>query len=355
MKRFVIIVLIFWVQFRLDAQSIDTFYGPIEVTEPLLLELIESPPMQRLKKVYQYGISHFASPFQENYTRYDHSLGVFAVLRMKNAPFLEQVAGLLHDVSHTAFSHVGDFIVDFSVQIENDKGYQDDIHEWFLTHYGLGGLLEKYGIAPRDLCPTQEAFPRLEQSLPNLCADRIEYNLQGAFHRGFLTQAEAAEILQDLSFKNGKWVSTKRELVKKMAQFTLYMNEACWGSPGNYITSYWLAEIIRKGLQLRKITFEDIHFGTDELIWKRLRQIPDPFIQERFYRIMHPEQFYSLVNTQQADFVVKRKFRGIDPWIQTETAIRRLTDLDADFRRQYEEQKGRFAKGWGIKFIDTSY
>ena len=43
-------------------------------------------------------------------TRFEHSLGVFALLRRLRAPRREQVAGLLHDISHTAFSHAVDFV-----------------------------------------------------------------------------------------------------------------------------------------------------------------------------------------------------------------------------------------------------
>jgi len=354
MREFIFIILTLFVHFGLDAKRVDTFYGPLEVSEPVLLELIDSPPMQRLKKVYQYGISHFASPFRENYTRYEHSLGVFAILRMNNAPLVEQVAGLLHDVSHTVFSHVGDHIFDPQAPKEAAKSYQDDIHLWFLTNYGITKILEKYGISPQQITPSNESFPRLEEALPNLCADRIDYNLQGAFYRGFLTKKEVLEIAQDLSFKKGRWVSTKTALMKKMAQFTLFMNLECWGSAENYIISGWLAEIFSKALQLRKITFEDIHFGTDELIWNRLRQIPDPFIQERFYRILHPKRFYSLVEPDRADIVTSRKFRGIDPWIQTGSAVMRLTEMDQELRDQFEEQQELLAKGWAIKLAMLS-
>src|SRR5690554_5599914 len=103
------LILLFLIPSLIWGEKIETFYGLIDVEEPLLLELIEHPAFQRLKGVHQYGVSYYTT-HKEEYTRYDHSLGVFALLRAKGSPLKEQVAGLLHDVSHTAFSHVGDWI-----------------------------------------------------------------------------------------------------------------------------------------------------------------------------------------------------------------------------------------------------
>jgi HD superfamily phosphohydrolase len=111
-------------------EIVQTFYGPIEVKEPVLLELIHSAPMQRLKQVHQYGVAYYTKTHPEEYNRFDHSLGVFAILRIKGASLVEQIAGLLHDISHSAFSHVGDWVYAKENQ-END--YHSSVHEGFVA------------------------------------------------------------------------------------------------------------------------------------------------------------------------------------------------------------------------------
>ena len=69
----------------LYSRQIDTFYGSIEVQEPVLLEIIDSPIFQRLKNIHQYGISYYNTIYREEYNRYDHSIGVFAILRANNS------------------------------------------------------------------------------------------------------------------------------------------------------------------------------------------------------------------------------------------------------------------------------
>src|SRR5690242_7788429 len=92
--------------------ELQTIYGTFEIQEPVIIDLLESQAMQRLKKINQHGINDVVNP-EYAFSRYDHSVGVFILTRMFGGSLEEQVAALLHDVSHTVFSHVGDLI--FSV------------------------------------------------------------------------------------------------------------------------------------------------------------------------------------------------------------------------------------------------
>jgi HD superfamily phosphohydrolase len=277
----------------LCARQIDTFYGLIEVQEPVLLELIDSPTFQRLKSVHQYGIAYYTT-HREEYNRYDHSIGVFAILRTNGASIEEQIAGLLHDVSHTAFSHVGDWVFGKENQ---DKDYQNDIHSLFLEESGLANILKKYGFTSEQILPREELFPALENPLPNLCADRIDYNIQGAYYQGFITHEEAISIFKDLHFINNKWISRNPELMKKLTRFSLFMTENCWGSPTNYITSRWLADAILRAIDLGCISHADFHYGTDQEIWDKLTLQRDGIIQKKMKMIRDPQTYFSVVDT----------------------------------------------------------
>src|SRR3989344_8664366 len=87
----------------------DSVYGDEEIKEEVLIELINSKPFQRLKGISQQGMPRELW-FTHVNSRYEHSIGVLIILRRLNAGLEAQVAGLLHDVSHTAFSHVVDWV-----------------------------------------------------------------------------------------------------------------------------------------------------------------------------------------------------------------------------------------------------
>ncbi len=98
----------------------DRVYGEATIDDPEVLALIACPTFQRLKGIKQAGPSAFAYPFK-TVTRFEHSLGVYLLLRRLGAGVREQIAGLLHDISHTAFSHAVDFIISSEEQDHHEK------------------------------------------------------------------------------------------------------------------------------------------------------------------------------------------------------------------------------------------
>lgn len=346
-KAFFLLQLILLLPIALTAREVETFYGVFDVEEPVLLELIDSPAMQRLKKIHQYGVSYYYTHYQEEYTRYDHSIGVFAILRARGASLDEQIAGLLHDVSHTVFSHVGDWV--FKV-IYQEKDYQNGIHADFLKARGIERILNKYGYTVASIMPTHELFPSLESSLPSLCADRIDYNIQGAYHRGFITYDEAIEAFHDFKYEGSTWVASNVELMKKISLYSYYMSENCWGSALNYIQSRWLADAILRALELGDITQDTIHFGTDDEVWSLLDNHEDPLIQDRLNLLSETKDAFTYVPFQEADHIIKTKFRGIDPLIATKDGIVCLSKIMPEIGQQFIASKALHETGWGIKF-----
>lgn len=80
----------------------DDIYGEIKINEPILLKLLGSPSILRLKKISQCGVPDRYYHLK-NYSRYEHSVGAMILLRKLGATLEEQVAGLLHDVSAGPF------------------------------------------------------------------------------------------------------------------------------------------------------------------------------------------------------------------------------------------------------------
>src|SRR5262249_45453081 len=147
--------------------------------------LIACPTFQRLKGVKQAGPSAFAFPFK-TVTRYEHSLGVYLLLGRLGAGRREQVAGLLHDISHTAFSHAVDFV--FSSE---EQDHHEALKPVFLERPDVVRALAALGFAPRDFYD-DSVYPLLERPLPWLCADRLDYFLRDGLACGVVSPQAAA-------------------------------------------------------------------------------------------------------------------------------------------------------------------
>ena len=131
----------------------------VAIEEPAILDLIGCPTFQRLKGVRQAGPSALAFPFKD-VTRFEHSLGVFILLRRLRRRRREQVAGLLHDISHTAFSHAVDFV--FS---SDEQDHHEQLKPLMLDRptsprrSGAPGLLRRPILRRFDLSAARAADP----------------------------------------------------------------------------------------------------------------------------------------------------------------------------------------------------
>ena len=138
----------------------DRSWGEFEVNEGVLVELVNHPELERLKKISQFGLPYKYYPIP-GFDRYEHSVGVMLLLRKLGASLDEQAAGLLHDLSHTAFSH----LVDWVIGNRKEENYQDLCHKNILAKSGVAQILQNYGFSPENIAE-HERYTLLEQPSP---------------------------------------------------------------------------------------------------------------------------------------------------------------------------------------------
>jgi HD superfamily phosphohydrolase len=333
--------------FIIQDDKITTPYGSFTVEEKVIFDLIQSAAFQRIRYIHQYGVMKWIRKSPE-YSRFSHCLGVWALLRRYNAPLNEQIAGLLHDVSHTVFSHLGDHIFNHH-SIYNS--YQDDIHEWFLRKYSIDKILANYSIELRDILHKAAGYTMLEQNLPNLCADRIEYNLRGGVVAGLLKNEEIEPILEQLRFQDGRWFFLDVVAAAKFSRISLYLTENEWGSPANDLVYSWMAKAVQRALELQVVTFDEVHFSTDDVIWERLNNATDKIIKDYLHKAINYEDQFSVISSPaSANRIIRTKFRGVNPWVLVDGEFNRLIDLDLAFAQEYERVQSLTQNGWAIKF-----
>ena len=347
MYRFFILVVVFFAA-NSNAQTIDTIFGPVEENNQVILELLNSKAIQRLKYIDQSGPEPFFDASFPSFNRYDHSLGVYALLKKYNVSTEEQIAGLMHDASHTVFSHSADLV--FQSGIKRQESYQDSIHDWFLQRMAVDKILAKYNLTIRDISPKNPSFIALEQPFPDMNADRIEYNLHTGLVYKDLSHSDVTNILNALQFNNNKWYFTDIYAAKKFAKLSTYYTKTFWGNAHNAAIYSVAAAAIKYALHKKLIVKDDLHFGADQKIVDVLTTTSDPQLKIFVNMLRDINKYYVIADKNNYDIYQPVKMRGIDPLVLQAGNLRRLSSLSLDFKHELELTQANCNHGIYIKF-----
>lgn len=249
----------------------DRVYGKFEITEPIILELIKSAQLQRLKDIDTAGyrplwIKPDTKTGEYDHSRFAHSVGVYLLLRKYGAPLEEQIAGLIHDVSHSAFSHCIDYVLE--VGSEKDHDHQDNIFVDFVKRTKIPQILKRYGFDLNYILDDSH-FPLKEKSLPDLCADRIDYSLRTAVIFGELDDNGKKYLLNNLSTENNNWVFRDFESARRYAELFLRLNTIYYAGFPSAIMFRTVGDCLRYALQKSYVSENDL-YATDKLVIEKI-------------------------------------------------------------------------------------
>jgi len=298
----------------------------------VLIDLMESRAMQRLQGVLQHGITGLIGITRAT-SRFEHSLGVMLLVRRLGGGLEEQIAALLHDVSHTAFSHVIDYVFDG----HDSQGYHEEHKETFVAASDLPAVLDKHGYDWRAFLH-EEDFSLLEQPSPALCADRLDYFLRDSLDLGLGTLAQIREAVDSLRAWEGKIVVSGLEQARWMGATFLQADQVSWANFREVGLYELTAQAIRRALKLGVLTVADL-WTTDAEAWDRLNASSDGELQA-LLRLVSPRTGF-VWDENEPTFRVSTKLRTIDPPVLVDGAVYPLSALDPAFaawRKAYLEQ-----------------
>lgn len=301
----------------------DRVYGPQEIIEPVVLELLGSSALERLKGVDQYG--YFEANFSGTASsRFNHSVGVYLLLNRYGAPLAEQIAGLIHDVSHTVFSHCIDYALAGGDQ--KRQSYQDDSFSSFLKKSELPAILKKYNF-DLDYILDDRNFPLKERALPDLCADRIDYSLRDALKFTGLMPAGAQAILDDLLVENGLWIFKNQKAAKNYAQLFLTLNQNYYCGLPSAVMLHSVGDYLKYSLEKKYILPADL-YTTDQAVLKKIEKFfnTDAHLRLLFDRLNNKIQAKN--NPLAYDFQVFCKSRVVDPYFKDGANLKKLSEAD---------------------------
>lgn len=351
MKKLAVVLILVSFSCILDARIVHTIFGDIDEKNPAILSILDSDAMERLKHIDQSGPDAYFTHNFPTFSRYDHSLGVYALLKKFNVSEQEQLAGLLHDASHTVFSHVGDLV--FQDGDDRQDSYQDSIHNWYLEKSGVDKILNKYGISVADVSPKNAEFTALEQPFPDMNADRIEYNLHTGIVFKDITENDAEEILTSLKYDDGNWYFTDIVNAKRLAKLSTYYTKTFWGSPRNIALYTVTAAVIKRAIEQGVLDKQEFIFGIDEEVITKLSHSEDKKIKQLFNIMEDIDNHFVKADESNFDVFQPIKMRGINPLVLHENDLVRLSDISLDYKNDLDATEEYSKRGVYIKFVNV--
>jgi len=318
----------------------DSVYGAQEITDPLVLALIETPEMQRLKGINQYGVLNLIDSHLFT-SRFDHSVGVYLLLRKLKAPREEQIAGLLHDISHTAFSHVIDYVYDDHV----GQTVHEKFHHQVISHSKIPQMLMDANLNP-DYVLNEKNHGLLERDLPDLCADRLDYFLRDSLIIGVNSPQMVQRTLEDIfSFAQGM-MFTNTKIAKNVFYGFMETCRVFWGNAIQSGAYQLMADTLKLGLDEKVITEKDF-FLADEEVLTKLISSGNARILENLE--LFDKDAFSIGTPEDYTYHVKTKTRYVDPNIHCGQGIFRTSQFFPELKVEIEKFKEEYSKGFYIK------
>ena len=184
----------------------DPIHDYIELDD-LALALVETPHVQRLRRIRQLGFSNLVYP-GANHTRFEHSLGVYHLARQMvkqvDEPQRNELlaAALLHDIGHGPFSHATEGLIE-----RYTRKRHDDVEE-LLRKEEISDVFKDYSLSPSAIAKhiKGETYPgQIINS--EIDVDRMDYLVRDAHYTGVaFGLIDHVRLIHELRFNENKLV-----------------------------------------------------------------------------------------------------------------------------------------------------
>jgi HD superfamily phosphohydrolase len=276
----------------------DCIYKQIKI--PTLCQaFIDTPEFQRLRFIKQLGHVHYVYP-SAVHTRFEHSLGVMHLsgkmvkaLRRQGAEIsdrqrdLIQLAGLLHDVGHMAYSHLFDKFIETVKDSDVLPHHESRSLEFFWTINARLKLLTEsevefvsnliMGMIPNDV-GNAYLYEIVCNKQCGVDVDKMDYLFRDAYHTG-MHGFQSDYIIRNARLKDGHIAFSRKTEVDMKDLFDtrhrMHLNVYRHHTVRKYEKIYWCA--------MKRTVSQDgtLRASTDVTLENQLQK----YIPELFERI----------------------------------------------------------------------
>lgn len=268
-------------------------------------------------------------------SRLDHSYWVALIIWNFTKDPKQTLAWLFHDISHTVFSHVGDFLLWDQMNQESAEKYTTKLitedktimNELNNLHININEIDDytKYTIA--------------DNHWPKLSADRLEYTLSTPIWMGTKSIKEIEEMYKNIRILKNETGEDEMgfknfEIWEKLWLLSIENDSNYFSSNESTMAMSFASQILKYLLEKKYIKSLDL-YTLDE------KELIDMILKSKDNYLIWMWKYYTKMNkykvlenhTNTNNFCVsgKNKKRYIDPLIKTENGNFRLSQISKDF------------------------
>lgn len=267
-------------------------------------EIAETREMKRLQGVgMNCGCEYTKFPAYHNLlpsSRYEHSIGVGLIVWHFTKDIKQAIAGILHDISTPAFSHVIDFL---NKDYEKQESTEEKTHIIIKASKEIQAILHKYNLTTEDV-DDYHRYPIADNDGPRLSADRLEYTLANFYYRSLCSLQEIKIMYDDLVIQRNEdnedeLAFQSIEIAKKFTLLALD-NSYFYVDDEDRFSMQYLADILRLAWENNIIKEDDLYGDEEHLITLLLSDSRTKVFWQNFttfkelYTFKEKQKFYSI-------------------------------------------------------------
>lgn len=270
----------------------DPLYGFITINE-MELNVINAPAVQRLRRVAHLGLSDAVYP-SATHSRFEHSLGVMHLAGElaeslglpEDAVQAYRIAGLLHDVGHSPFSHALEGVIEERLGFEHERQSERVIRD----------LEDLYAPDAEFVIDIIHGDTKYDIVAGDIDADRLDYLERDSRRTGFRNSSvDVRTIVKFARTHEDRVVFDKKavQAIEDMFSARLRMRKTIAGHHATRIAEAMLRRAVNEFLDSTSYTASDVLTWDDSQLHTRLLEhegyesIPDKTGERLYARIVN--------------------------------------------------------------------
>ena len=183
----------------------DSIHDYIDLDE-LESSLVDTEPFQRLRWVKQLGSANLVYP-GANHTRLEHSIGVSHLVKQMASQSdvpndeisLVSVAGLLHDLGHSPYSHLADVLPFGKDHVE--------VTQDIINSSQISNIFREHGVDTNEVCNLIKGDHKYGSLISgDVDGDRLDYLTRDSHYTGVKTGVDTGRLVTKMSITDGELV-----------------------------------------------------------------------------------------------------------------------------------------------------